>query len=197
MRVQLNGWSGHQGQSVELAVQQRYCSSLVVEFLENKHIHHHMPAFAILWLKDIPDGEEKMLTLPVWKGDLKRAEANCELENGEKLGHIEVHLKFRPGISDHHNKLASKDRNLEDVMEVLGIAKDNNIKDSLDEAAFNNRISNHEDDHGIDWPQIDSQESGGRLHRTTRKVKQWKVGLFSNIDDIIKANSQQNAHTEK
>jgi hypothetical protein len=122
---------------------------------------------------------------------------SCELENGEKLGHIEVHLKSRPGISDHHIKLASKDRNLEDVMEALGIVKDNNIKDSLDEAAFNSRISNHEDDHEIDWPQIDSQESGGRLHRTTRKVKQWKVGLFSDIDDIIKANSQQNAHTEK
>ncbi|KAJ5642231.1 hypothetical protein N7490_006231 [Penicillium lividum] len=197
VRVQLNGWSGHQGQPVELAVQQRYCSSLVLEFLENNHIRHHMPAFAILWLKDIPDDEEKIVTLPVWKGDLKRAEANCELENGEKLGHIEVHLKFRPGISDHHNKLASKDRNLEDVMEVLGIAKDNNIKDSLDEAAFNNRISNLEDDHEIDWPQVDSQESGGRLHQTTRKVKQWKVGLFSDIDDIIKANSQQNAHTEK
>jgi hypothetical protein len=36
-------------------------------------------------------------------------------------------------------------------MEVLGIAKDNNIKDSLDEAAFNNRISNHDDYHEIDW----------------------------------------------
>jgi hypothetical protein len=107
VKVQLNGGSGPQGQPVELAVQQRYCSSLIVEFLENDLMHHHMPAFAILWLKDIPDDEEKMVILPVWKGDLKRAEANCELENGEKLGHIEVHLKFRPGISDHHNMLAS------------------------------------------------------------------------------------------
>ena len=164
VRVLLNGGSGHQGQPVELAVKQRYCFSLVVDSLENNLIHHHMPAFVILWLRNIPDDDEKMVTLPVWKGDLKRAEANCELENGEKLGHIEVHLKFRPGISDHHNKLASKDRNLEDVMEVLGIAKDNNIKHSLDETASNNRISNHDDDHGIDRPQIDCQESGGRLH---------------------------------
>jgi hypothetical protein len=57
-----------------------------------------------------------------------------------------VHLKFWPGISKHHKKLASKDRNLADVMEVLGIANDNKIKVSLEEAAFDNRtnISNHE-----------------------------------------------------
>jgi len=86
------------------------------------------------------------MTLPVWKGDLKRAEANCDLEHGEKLGHIRVHLKFRPGIDDHHKKLASKDKNLEDVLEVLGVANDNKIKVSLEEAAFNNHnnISNYE-----------------------------------------------------
>lgn len=122
MRVQLDGWSGYQSQPVELAVQQRYCSSFVVEFLEKNYIHHHIRAFAILWLKEIPDDEDKALTLPVWKGDVKRAEVNCGLENCEKLVHGEVHLKFRPGISKHHKKLASKDKDLEDVMQVLGIA---------------------------------------------------------------------------
>ncbi|KAJ5605331.1 hypothetical protein N7510_010485 [Penicillium lagena] len=196
MRVQLNCWSGRQGQPVELAVQRRYCSSLVIQFVENIHIHHHIPAFAILWLKDIPDDEEKTVTLPVWKGDLKRAEANCGLENGDKLGHIEVHLKFRPGISDHHKKLASKDRNLEDVMEVLCIANDNKIKVSLEEAAFDNdNISNHEDGHQHDQPQTASKEHEGKLHRTTRKVMQWKVGLSSNLQVIAGANIYQSAHT--
>ncbi|KAJ5267895.1 hypothetical protein N7478_010703 [Penicillium angulare] len=146
MRVQLDDWGGHQSQPVELAVQQRYCSSLVIEFLEKGHIHHHIPAFAILWLKDIPDDEEKMVTLPVWKGDVKRAEANCGLDNGEKLGHIEVHLRFWPGIGDHHKKLASKDRNLQDVMEVLGVANDNKNKAFLEETAFSNHNNlNNED----------------------------------------------------
>lgn len=199
MTVQPDGWSGHQGQPLELAVRQRYCSSLVVEFQESNHIHHHIPVFAVLWLKEIPDEEEKMVTLPVWKGDLKRAEANCVMENGEKLGHIEVHLKFRPGISDHHKNLASKDRDLEDVREVLGIANENKIKDSLEEAAFesHNNISNHEDGHGYDWPQRASQKHGGKLHRTARKVMQWKVGLFSLIQDITRANLHQSAHTEQ
>jgi hypothetical protein len=158
MTVQLNGWSGHQGQPVELAVRKRYCSSLVFKFQDGNHIHRRIPVFAILWLKDIPDKEEKTVTLPVWKGNLKRAETNCELENGEKLGHIEVHLKFRPGISNHHKKLASKDRNLADVMEVLGIANDNKIKVSMEEAAFDDHtnISNHGDSHERDWSQIGS-----------------------------------------
>jgi hypothetical protein len=199
MRVQIDGWSGNQGQPVELAVQQRYCSNLVVEFQENNRIHHHIPTFAIMWLKDIPDDEEKTMTLPVWKGNLKRAEANCERENGAKLGHIEVRLRFRPGISEHHKKLASKDRNLEDVMEVLGIANDEKIKISLEDAAFEsqNSNSNHADGHGLDWPQMASQEHGGKLRRTTRKFMQWKVGLFSDIQDITKANLLHIAHTEQ
>ncbi|RMJ23894.1 C2 domain-containing protein [Aspergillus sp. HF37] len=176
MGLQRDGWSGHQGQPVELAVRQRYCSSLVVEFHESNPIHNHIPAFAILWLKEIPDEEEKTVTLPVWKGDLKRAEANCDLENGERLGHIEVRFRFRPGISGHHKKLAFKDSGLADVMEVLDIATDNKIEASREEAALvgQNRTSCHEDidDHG--WRQLAGKEHGNKLHRKTRKVKQWK-----------------------
>lgn len=179
-----DGWSGHQGQPVELAVRQRYCSSLIVEFHESHHpIHNHIPAFAILWLKEIPDDEEKTVTLPVWNGDLKRAEANCDRENGERLGRIEVRVRFRPGVSDLHKKLAFKDRGLADVMEVLDIAIDNKIEASREEAALlgQNRISYHEDsDDDHDWRQWASKEHGNKLHRTTRKVKQWKVGPLSN-----------------
>ena len=38
--------------------------------------------------------------------------------------------------------------------------------------------------HELDWPQIASQEHGGRLHRTDRKVKQWKVGLSTSTENI-------------
>jgi hypothetical protein len=185
MKVHLDGWSGNQGQPIELAVQQRYVSNFVVEFQERNHIHHHIPVFAILWLKDIPDDEIQTVTLSVWKGDLKRAEVNCELENGEELGHIEVHLRFLLGVSDHHKKLASKDKNLEDVIEVLGIANNDKIQATLEGAAFESRnnISHHEDCHGVDWSQIGSQEHGGKLHRTTRKLMQWKVSLLSDIQD--------------
>lgn len=185
MSVLFDGWSGHQGQPVELAVRQRYCANLVIEFQERSHIHHHLPVFAILWLKEIPDDEEKAVTIPVWKGDLKRAEANCELENGEKLGHIEVHLKFWPGASANHKKLVQKDKNLEDVMEVLDAASDNKAKVALEEAAFegHHNVSNY-DVHERDRPQIASKEHEGKLHRTTRKFMEWKVGLSSDLQDI-------------
>ncbi|KAJ5202925.1 hypothetical protein N7449_005004 [Penicillium cf. viridicatum] len=80
------------------------------------------------------------------------------------------------GISDHHKKLASKDRDLEDVMEVLGNANDDKIQAAQEEAAFEsqNNISNRKDCHGLDWPQMPTQEYGGKIHRTTLKVMQWK-----------------------
>lgn len=177
-----DGWSGHQGQPVELAVRQRYCSCLIVEFHESNPIHNHIPAFAILWLKEIPDDEEKTVTLPVWKGDLKRAEANCDLANGERLGRIEVRVRFRPGVSNHHKKLAFKDRGLADVMEVLDTAIDKKIEASREEAALlgQNRISYHEDSEDHGWRQWASKEHENKLHRTTRRVTQWKVGPLSN-----------------
>lgn len=183
MSIQPDGWSGHhKGQPVELAVRQRYRSSLIVEFQESHPIHNHVPAFAILWLKDIPDDEEKTMTLPVWKGDIKRAEANCEPEYGENLGHIEVCLRFQPGTSDHHKKLASKDKNLRDVMEVLHIANNNKMKNSMEEAVFKSHdsISNH-DSHEHSWPKLASKEHGDRLHQTAHKLMHWKVGLCSPI----------------
>ncbi|GAD94031.1 hypothetical protein LEMA_P102160.1 [Paecilomyces variotii No. 5] len=128
MGKHLDGWSGHQGQPVDLAVKQRYSSSLLVEFQGSNPIHRHISAFSIVWLREIPDNEEKTVTLPVWKGNSKRAEVDNELESGEQLGHIEMRLRFQPGISDRHNKLVSKDRNLGDVMEILGTLKHNKIK---------------------------------------------------------------------
>lgn len=196
MSTHFDGWSGHRGQPVELAVRQRYCSCLVVEFQKSNRVHNHVPAFAILWLKEVPDDKEMTMTLPVWKGDLKRAEANCELENGENLGHIKVCLRFRPGASDHHKKLVSKDKNLADVMEVLKIANDGKIKASMEEAAFesHNNISYH-DGHTRSWPQLASKEHGDKLHQTTHKFKHWKVGLFSNPQDSARTNLNQNNHT--
>lgn len=183
MSIQPDGWSGHhQGQSVELAVRQRYRSSLIVEFQEINPINNHIPAFAILWLKDIPDDEEKTMTLTVWKGDLKRAEANCEPENGENLGHIEIRLRFQPGISNHHKKLFSRDKNLADVMEVVHIANNNKVKISKEEAVFESHdsISNH-DSRKHSWPQPASKEHDDKLHQAAHKLMHWKVSLYSTI----------------
>ena len=122
-------WTGKHGRPVRLAVRKRYCTSLVVEFRKNSLGSDKTPAFAILWLKDIPDGEDRTVSVPVWRGDsekLKRAESNCLTdEMGERAGSIEVPLKLYRGLGAYHQSLASRSPNLQDVFEVLSTASDN------------------------------------------------------------------------
>lgn len=126
-------WRGKKERPVRLGVRKRYSSCLVIEFRKNKVGLDTTPAFAILWLKDIPDEEETTVTLSIWKGDagLERAESNCIYELGEQLGTLRVPLKFWRGLSNSHHKLARKSTNLQDVLEVLEIA---NIKKEVSPA---------------------------------------------------------------
>lgn len=120
-------WTGKRDRPVRIAIRKRYSSCLVVEFRKNQIIDK-TPAFAVLWLKDVPDEEERTFTLPVWRGDsnkLKRAQSNCTSENlGEKAGTINVPLKFYRGLGAYHHRLARRSPNLQDVLEVLSTAND-------------------------------------------------------------------------
>ena len=120
-------WTGKRDRLVRIAIRKRYSSCLVVEFRKNQLIDT-TPAFAVLWLKDIPDEEERTVSLPVWRGNsiaLKRAQANCTTENlGERAGTINVPLRFYRGLGAYHHKLASRSPNLQDVLEVLSTAND-------------------------------------------------------------------------
>lgn len=120
-------WTGKRDRPVRIAIRKRYSSCLVVEFRKNQ-IVDKTPAFAVLWLKDIPDEEEQTVTLTVWRGDsnkLKRAQSNCTTDDiGEKAGTITVPLRFYRGLGAYHHKLASKSPNLQDVLEVLSTAND-------------------------------------------------------------------------
>lgn len=122
-------WTGKRGRPVRIGVRKRYCSCLVVEFRKNQLGLDKTPAFAVLWLKDIPDEEDHTVTLPVWRGDsdkLKRADSNCTTDGlGERAGTIHVPLKFYRGLGAYHHKLASHSPNLQDVLEVLSTANDN------------------------------------------------------------------------
>ncbi|KAF2108948.1 hypothetical protein BDV96DRAFT_586265 [Lophiotrema nucula] len=117
-------WKARSDKPVRLAVRKRYASPLIVEFRKNQTLSDRTPAFCVFWLKDIPDNEERMIRLPVWKGDLQRAEENCLEECGEKVGEIEVTMTFWSGLSGYHQALTKKDRHLGDVMEVLDVSHD-------------------------------------------------------------------------
>lgn len=159
-------WTGKKDRPVRLAVRKRYCSCLIIEFRKSSLGLDKTPAFAVLWLKDIPDDEEKTVTLPVWHGDadLKRAQSNCVEDFGEKMGTIDVPLKFWHGLSEYHQKLASKSPNLQDVFEVLDTANDN-------QEARNDMAGDEDDGPGSSSSDSSSSddEDGNRVKRELRK----------------------------
>ena len=200
-------WTGKKKRPVRLGVRKRYCSPLVIEFRKNSMMLDKTPAFAILWLKDIPDDEERTVTLPIYHGKLlKRAEANCldAADLGETMGSIDVPLKLWHGLGGYHQKLASKSPNLQDVLESLATANDNeevrtamsraddtDSSDSDSSAAAADDDDSHNatnpnnphgefdgnNDDGKRGPLAqlkDYKEHRGELHRQHRGLMQWK-----------------------
>ena len=184
-------WKSKRDRPIRLAVRKRYCSCLVIEFRKNSLGPDKTPAFAVLWLKDIPDEEDKTVTLPVWQGHkmLKRAETCCVDDLGDKAGTLEVPLKFFRGLSSYHKCLTSNSPNLQGVFEVLGTAQDNQeIKAAIDGeddgSGESSSSSGDEDDSGEKKPDdgkrgpIDQLKEYSRhsdqLHRGHRGLMQWK-----------------------
>lgn len=111
----------------------------MVEFRTASAMLDYTPAFAVFWLKDIPDNEGQLIKLPGWKGSLKRAETHCLEKYGEKVGSIEI-IDVLERAEWVHSKLASKDTILGDVMEVLDACTNN------DEMDFNGEDSKAKSD---------------------------------------------------
>ena len=147
-------WTGKHERLVRLAVRKRYCSCLVLEFRKNNLGFDKTPAFAILWLKDVPDEEYRTISVPVWRGDsekLKRAETNCLVDDlGERAGAVEVPLKLYRGLGTYHQSLASKSPNMQDVFEVLSTANDNQEVHTAmgDDEEYSSTDSDSSDDDG-------------------------------------------------
>ena len=124
--------------SVFLAVAKRYRTPLTFEFHQPSVTKQSTPAFAVLWLGDIPDEEEKQVSLKIWKGgkdQVARARSCAHydgLEDGEEpIGEMEVTVKFWRGLSGYHKKYASNSRNehVRNVMEVLDTVEGESLKD--------------------------------------------------------------------
>lgn len=118
-------WKSRKERSLYLPLHRRYATNLAIRFKHHGMLKDKTAAFAVFWLKDIPDEEDKEITLPVFKGDFERARANCLDEAGEKVGTITLKMHFWSGLSTRHQKWASKDPDMANVMEVLDVARDN------------------------------------------------------------------------
>lgn len=118
-------WDSAKGKSLRLPVKKRYASCLAIQFRHHGHLKDRTAAFAVLWLREIPDEDQREITLPVWKGNYKRAVA-CSLDEcGEKVGSVTMKLTFWSGLGSAHSKWASKEPHVRDVVEVLDAARDN------------------------------------------------------------------------
>lgn len=124
-----NEWSTKDNKPIRLPIRMRYAAPLIVEFRQDATLRDHTPAFAIIWMKDVPDNEEQTLRLTVWKGDLDRAKDNILPSYGDKVGEIEITFTFWSGLSGYHEKFAKDDRHTKNVMEVLDVANDTEWSD--------------------------------------------------------------------
>lgn len=186
-------WSAKNDKPIRIPVKKRYSSALTIEFRRDKSLQNSTAAFSILWLKDVVDNEDQKVKLPVWKGTegLERARKNCVENCGVRIGYIELDLNFWSGLSGHHCALAHKDDNLEDVMEVLDAANDNNDTDLNFDSAGDSSSSSSSDDTDDEYDNSNSLSSSGKrgtvdsfkdykanrkqLHRKNRDLMQWKV----------------------
>jgi hypothetical protein len=170
-------WKTKHGKPVRLAVKKRYSTPLVLEFRSSSALLDKTPAFAIFWLKDILDEEERTVKLVVWKGDLKRAQTNVLEEYGERVGEIELTLTLWRGLSGYHSKLASHDDNIADIMEVLDSAQDNDEEDSgLESDLPSNNHSGSSSDEGDD----DDEREAIKERKSKFKEEESKSDLESN-----------------
>lgn len=123
-------WTSRKSRPIRVAVRKRYSAAVVFEFRSSRMLlPDHSPAFAILWLQNIPDEEDNALALPIFRGDIKRAEMNVlpEHQNGDEVGTLHVNVRFWRGLGHWHGKLAKKSPDVANVMECLVTARDNDL----------------------------------------------------------------------
>ena len=185
-------WTGKRGKPIRLAVKKRYSSCLVVEFRSGSTLSDSTPAFAVLWLKDIPDDDEKTIKLSVWKGDLAKAQTNVLEEYGENVGYIELNLAFWHGLSGYHLPLAKKDHNVEDVMEVLDCANDVDDNEQLDEdgSSSSDSDSDSDSDGEIQEPKDVPHRKSKFLENSDDLEGDGSRGIFSQVEDYKKHRKQ-------
>ncbi|KAH8885012.1 hypothetical protein GQ53DRAFT_879311 [Thozetella sp. PMI_491] len=155
--------------SLFLGVTKRYASPLTIEFRQKSVMSDNTPAIAVLWMNEIPDEEEKTVTLKVWHGgkdQLKRARSCAEyagLKEGEEpIGEIELTLRLWRGLSGYHKSYASKSRNhdMRDVMEVLDTINDEKM--TADEAEDDDIMTDSDSDSEPDYDKLSSTTSDKR-----------------------------------
>ncbi|KAE9398780.1 hypothetical protein BT96DRAFT_920658 [Gymnopus androsaceus JB14] len=195
------GWRQKKNRPIRLAVKNRYASCLLIQFRKTALGPDKTPAFGTLWLKGIPDVEEATVRIAVRRKqgkDMVRGRFNASEDIGEKLGELELRVRFWPGLSGYHHYLADKDPAMADVMEVLDAAEDSEevSRDMLYEEGNDESSESSDDSDSEDGEQEEEGDKGegeggrvnnikttmkdynrrkGELHRKHRGLMQWSA----------------------
>lgn len=106
----------------EIAVRQRYSTALVITFKETGAVSSGTYGMAILWLRDVIDGEATVAEVAIFKSrhDYDRLRQNyvppdgslemwdVDREKMERIGTARIDLTLVPGIGDAHRKIMGK-----------------------------------------------------------------------------------------
>ncbi|KAH8667950.1 putative meiotically up-regulated gene protein [Tricladium varicosporioides] len=173
-------------ESLFLACRKRYAMPLIIELRKSSIGPDSTPAFAVFWLREIPDEEEKTITMQVWQGgkeNLKCATTCADykgLEDREQpLGEIEVTMKFWRGLSGYHKRYAEKSNNVDmkNVMEVL-----DTINDEIHDSDDDDEYFDSDPDSSID-DSDHSKVNGNHDKKTSEKLATHTNQSDSDCDD--------------
>ncbi|KAH7311667.1 hypothetical protein B0I35DRAFT_357579 [Stachybotrys elegans] len=113
MRFDISGKEG--AGELRLPVRHRYSSPIFMEFYSGTR--RHADAYAVLWLLELVDGEEKDFDLPIWKCDnsLRLSQNYITPENYqtipdisiEEIGRVQFRGRFSAGTDTDHIRFAS------------------------------------------------------------------------------------------
>ncbi|KAF8907354.1 hypothetical protein CPB84DRAFT_1768999 [Gymnopilus junonius] len=192
-------WVPKHQKLMRLPIKKRYATCLLI-LLRRRVVGPDLtPAFSTLWLKDIPDGEEITLSLPVRRNEgsvLSQAQVNASVDIGERVGTLELKVRLWPGLSGYHHDMADHDKNMAGVMEALDCAEGEQdaSEELLNDEGYaggdsSSSSSDSDKEHGVNQEGSDKDEgpSGvvgtiknfrkrtGELHRRHRGLMQWKA----------------------
>ncbi|KAF5380786.1 hypothetical protein D9757_007109 [Collybiopsis confluens] len=194
-----DGWSHRKDRPIRLAVKKRFASCLLIQFRKSVIGPDKTPVFGTLWLKDLPDLDEVTVRVAMRrnKGNaMVRGRFNASEDIGEKVGELEMRVRFWPGLSGYHHSLADQDPSMADVMEVLDAAEgtDDISKgmlyegdlDSADELMGGSSSSSDSSDsengeegggrvNNVKSTMKDYSKRKGELHRKHRGLMQWSA----------------------
>ncbi|KAF8199670.1 meiotically up-regulated 190 protein [Pholiota molesta] len=171
------------GNPIRLAIKKRYASCLLLQLRKSVVGPDPTPAFATLWLKEIPDNETLNLSLPVFRNTNRafdHAQKNATTGFGEQVGTLDLTVRFWPALSGYHRYMADHDKNMADVMEVLDFAESNPSEDSSssEDEETGDKPSGPNDPArkvGVLGQLKNFRKHQGELHRRHRGLMQWKA----------------------